>query len=108
MALSPQEFSIVAALGGAIIGAIPGIVTTFITRRSDERKQIKELVVKAAIESWKTHAAAPGKKDMLPLEIYIVHSAKMCELAFSDKKMSPETMRSSIQEIHALMQVLAE
>jgi lipase chaperone LimK len=108
MALSPEELAVVASLGGAVVGALPGLVSSFLTKRSDERKQFKELVVKAAIESWKTHAAHAGTRAMLPLEHYIIYTAKMCEFALADKKVTAESMRTHLQEVSALMEVLVQ
>ena len=105
MSLSPQELTVVAGLGGAIIGAMPGLISSLINRRTEERKQFKELVIKAAIESWKT--TVEHSKAVMPLEHYIVHSAKMCEFVLSDKKVTAETMRAHLQEVGALMDVLS-
>jgi hypothetical protein len=108
MALSPAELAVVASLGGAVVGALPGLVSSFLIKRSDERKQFKELVAKAAIESWKMHAEHAGTRAMLPLEHYIIYTAKMCEFALADKKATAETMRTHLHEVSALMEVLAE
>ena len=87
MALSPEDLAVVASLGGAIVGAVLGLVSSLLSKRSEERKQLKELVVKAAIESWKAHAErGPGR--LLPLEHYIIHTAKMCELALAEAKVT--------------------
>lgn len=107
MPLSPGELAVVASLGGAVVGAIPGLVSSYLRKRFEERKQFKELVVKAAIESWKTHAEH-GSGQMLPLEHYIIHTAKMCEFALADKQVTPASMKVHLQEVSALMDVLAE
>jgi hypothetical protein len=108
MNLSPQELTIVGTLGGAIVGALPGIISSFLNRRTEERKQFKELVVKAAIESWKTHVELAGNRFMFPLEHYIIHTAKMCEFALSDKKLTPESMDQHLKELSAVMDVLVK
>jgi hypothetical protein len=108
MALSPEVLAIVASLGGAFVGAIAVLGSSYLTKRSDERKQFKELAVKAAIESWKTHVEHAGKSAIFPLEHYIIHTAKMCEFAFADKKVTSESMKTYLQEVSALMEVLAE
>lgn len=107
MPLSPGELAVVASLGGTIVGAVPGLVSSFMSKRLEERKQFKELVVKAAIASWKTHVER-GSERMLPLEHYIIHTAKMCEFALADKGVTAESMRAHLQEVSALMDVLTE
>lgn len=107
MALSPGELAVLASLGGALVGAVPGLVSSFLSKQSDERKHFKELVFKAATDSWKTHAEI-GNGRVLPLEHYIIHTAKMCEVALSDEELTAESMKKQLQKISALMDVLAE
>ena len=107
MPISPEVSTGLLTLGGAVVGAIPGLVSSFLNKRSDEKKQLIELVVNAATESWKTHVEH-GQGNMLPLEHYIIHTMKMCEFALSGKKVTPESMKTHLQETSALMDVLVE
>ena len=107
MSISPEVSTGLLTLGGAVVGAIPGLVSSFLSKRSDEKKQLRELVVKAATDSWKTHAEH-GQGKLLPLEHYIIHTMKMCEFALSGEKVTPESMKTHLQETSALMDVLVE
>jgi len=106
--MSPEVLGVVATLGGTVIGALPGLISSSINRKSEERKQFRELVIKAAIESWKTRVQHQSTVAILPLEHYIIHTAKMCELALSEKSITPEQMKHHLQEIENLMTILVE
>lgn len=106
MSFNPNELVVLATLGGAIVGTLPGIISTFVNKKSDEKKQFNEMVVKAATESWKTHVEhASG--GILPLEHYIIHTSKMCDLALNGK-INTKNAKQKLSEIDSLMTILAE
>jgi ribosomal protein S3AE len=106
--MSPEVLAVFASLGGAVIGAVPGLISSFINRKVEDKKQFRELVIKAATESWKTHIEHSASKGILPLEHYIIHTSKMCEIALSGEKITPEKMSSHLQELDSVMRVLVE
>jgi hypothetical protein len=108
MPISPELSAGLLTLGGAVVGALPGLLSSFLSKRSDEKKQLRELVFKAATESWKTHAENSNGRALLPLEHYIVHTMKMCEFAMSGEKVTPETLKGHLQETSALMDLMVE
>jgi len=67
MALSPEELVAVASLGGAAIGALPGIIAAVFNRRSEDKRHFNELVFNAATESWKLVAEKAHLVALLPL-----------------------------------------
>ena len=105
MVLSPGELAVVGTIGGAIIGALPSVVSSILNRKTDEKKHFNELVVKAATENWKF--VAEHSKAVMPLEHYIIHTAKMCEFALSGEPLTPEATEKRLKEIDAVMAVLA-
>ena len=107
MSISTEVSIGLLTLGGAIVGAIPGVVSSFLSQRSDEKKQLRELVVRAATDSWKFHAEH-GDGKLLPLEHYIIHTMKMCEFALSGDKVTSESIKTHLKETSALMDVLVE
>jgi len=108
MSLSPEELAVVGTLGGAVIGALPSFISSLLNRRTEEKRHFNELVVKAATESWKFIAENSRSRAILPLEHYIIHTAKMCEFALSGGKVTAETTAQQLQEIDAVMKVLAK
>ncbi len=66
------------------------------------------MIVKAAIENWKFVAEHSSSKAIMPMEHYIIHTAKMCEFAFADTPITPESTKVQLAEIEAIMTVLTE
>lgn len=108
MTLSPEVLVAVVGLGGVAIGALPSLITSLVNRRAEDRRHFNELVFNAAIESWKLTAEKSSSRIILPLEHYIIHTAKMCEFALSGKPVTPETTAKHLKEIQAIMVVLSE
>lgn len=98
----------VVGLGGAVIGALPSLITSLVSRRAEDRRHFNELVFNAAIESWKFTAEKSASRKILPLEHYIIHTAKMCEFALSGEPVTPETTAQRLKEIEAVMVVLID
>lgn len=108
MALSPEELVTFAGLGGAVIGALPSLISSLVSGRAEDGRHFNELVFNAAIESWKFTAENSASRKILPLEHYIIHTTKMCEFAFSGKPVTPETTAQRLKEVEAIMQVLID
>jgi hypothetical protein len=106
MPLSHEELIAIVGLGGAVVGALPSLITSLMNRRAEDRRHFNELVFNAAIESWKLVAA--HSRSIMPLEHYIIHTTKMCEFALSKKPLTPETTAQHLKEIEAIMKVLSE
>lgn len=66
----------IAAFVGAIVGAGITFINTWLTRRSEERRQIRELAVRAAIEEWTKHIEiSEGHRAKIPpLDLYLIHA----------------------------------
>ena len=79
--------TLIGTLGGAFIGAVAAVSTTFLTRRSEERKHIKGLLVTAAVESWKAEVDAnirvKGAFVGAPVEHYILNFSKIYDRILS-------------------------
>ncbi len=64
------------ALIAALVSSGINFLTAWFIRRSDERRQIRELAVRVAIEEWKHHAelAEKHRATTHPLDLYLIHS----------------------------------
>ena len=88
-------------LGAAVGAAVAGVFTVFnlwLARRSDERRQIRELAVRAAIENWKYYdeAAKQLGQESPPLDIYILHASRLVS-AIDGRELTPVEIRSRIR-----------
>jgi hypothetical protein len=88
-------------LFGVLITQLVTILNARSSRKSEERKHYRELIVKAAIENWKQQmeAYAVHQQPMvhIPLEVYLIQMVK-----FSELFMDPEAKltESSVSELY--------
>jgi len=71
---------------GIIVTSVFNLLTTRSTRKSEERRQTKELVVTAALENWKQttdlliKSGRPGMQA--PLDVFLIHMATAADVIF--------------------------
>lgn len=100
MEINPTSLAIIvtlSSLAGVVITSIFNLLNTRITKKSEEISHRRELVIKAAIESWKQEMEiyrANGEPTLLaPLDLYIVHMLK-----FTDAILNDEITAANIEE----------
>ena len=99
-------YALIGALGGAFIGFLSTAIVTYITKRYDSEKHIKELIIKTAIENWKlknetakASSRATGiPKRMMPLDAYIVHMLKFSDIILN-KKLTTKNIAKKLEEV---------
>jgi hypothetical protein len=93
-----------AGLLGTAIGALASGATAIfimhITKRSEERRQLREIAFKTAIENWTYVGKVAGQLDapMMPLDVYLVHMLKLSEVLTSGD-MTEENLVAKLQEV---------
>jgi uncharacterized membrane protein len=98
--------TIAGALGAFLAGAF-AFATSWINKRSEERKHMREQVIRAAIEYWQKHhelvqSANNGKlTQVVPLDSYLVHIAAIMSSVMS-QKLSHENVVALLQEAHKI------
>jgi hypothetical protein len=102
----------VAGLTGACIGAMAGIagsvITTIITKRSEERRHRREVVLRTALESWR-ESVAFGKfriehgesVSIFPLESHIIPMGKIADM-LERENLDEQAARRCVREFIAL------
>jgi hypothetical protein len=92
----------VIGLIGAIIGSIPGIIIAWISKRSEDRRHFRELVMRAAIEDWKCRNAieTSAGKPLIPLDGFIIRTARIIDQIESGRSMNETEVRNIVH--HAL------
>lgn len=102
MNISPQMLAFIGALSvlaGAIVASLTSLFTTLITKRSEERRHYRELVINAAIENWKqVIALTPPEQTIEPLDDYIIHMMKLYDEVLA-KKLAPEQLVTKLNEL---------
>lgn len=90
--------------GGVITGAAM-IITSYLTKKSEENKSTQALVFNAAIENWKftyeyARSSVPKGKTIMfpPLETFLIHMWKTREIMF-DKGTTSENIECRLREL---------
>ena len=91
----------IAAFVGAIVGAGITFLNTWLTRRSEQRRQIRELAVRAAIEEWKSHAelAEKHRRTTHPLDLYLIHAMYFVQTLDGSLK-TQEEICNHLRKVH--------
>ena len=102
-----SDTTLAALTGGAIGSGITGVfalITIWMQRRSEERRQIRELAVKAAIENWsrdfELSKLRGGGALLQPLDLYLVHAMHLVA-ALDGRLKTPDEIRSYLRETYA-------
>jgi len=88
------------AIGAIVAGGLSALNAWFI-RRSEERRQIRELAVRAAIEEWTKHIEiSEGHHTKIPpLDLYLIHD--MCFVKALDGSLrTKEEIRDHLRKVH--------
>jgi hypothetical protein len=87
------------AIGSLSSGAV-AIIILLINKRSEERRQMRELGMKAAIDNWRSHFEDFKQKggSLPPVEVYIVHMVKLFEMLGS-KNLTADNLAAKLREV---------
>lgn len=97
------------ALLGAAIGSLASVWSTLVTKRSEERKHLRELIFRTALDHWREDRALAKYKiernptqpiSMPPLADYILALNQYGRLL--DRHLSAEELRVELEKIKEL------
>jgi len=102
-----------ATLIGASVGALGGfggvLISTWLSRRSEERKHLRELAVSTAIKNWERmdldaeRLAKQGYRVLKsPIDVYIVHMVMLVD-AITRSGMDEKKMEKEMERIHRVV-----
>ena len=107
---------LIGTLGGAFIGAISTLGVTWLSKRTEERKHYRELIINLAIENYKEERLMartmiekrPQVSLMLyPLDGFIIHMTRLADLVV-DKKIQPDEVKKLLSELDELIEKVYE
>lgn len=104
--LSAAQITIIASSVGAVIAALVAasfsFLTTWLVKRAENERALRELVIKYAIESQNQHLENAKLSDkpsaILPLEGYIVHIASIVDVLLR-KRITKQNIPKLLDEI---------
>jgi hypothetical protein len=90
---------------GGLLTAIPSIVIFWIGKRSEERRHLRELAFRTAIDNWKQ--VSECAKDLPgavvePLDVFLFHMLKLSEVA-TKRGLTPETVAERMREVQEIV-----
>ena len=110
--MAPEVSALVGSLVGVFIASGFHLVNNWITKRSDERRQFRELVINSAIANWQ------GISDRLlalrqqgvnvtfyPLDVFIIYMTRVCDTCL-DPKMSEDALVTKMKDAGDLLEHL--
>lgn len=101
---TPEVTTALLTLAGALVGALPGLISGFFNSRAEEKKQLRELVMKTTAENWRF--IAENSKAVLPFEHYMIHTTMMCDLVFSGREITEEALKAHLAKVGTVMEAL--
>lgn len=100
--LHPAVYGMLGVLLGSIISTIGTIVISHNTKKSEERKNIRELAVKWGIEAWRLNfegqKLGKGMICMHPVEDFILHALLMSDSVFKANKLTVDEFVNAMRE----------
>jgi hypothetical protein len=94
-----------AAIGG-MLTAVPTIITFWIGKRSEDRKQLRELAFRGAFDNWKQVAEMSQRSGLSgvvePFDVFLFHMLKLADVAIKDG-LTVETVADRMKEVNEIV-----
>jgi hypothetical protein len=109
MPIDAHTATVIGAIVGAGTGGLVTLVGQWLTRRSEERRHLRELVIRTAVEDWKYTSDALEKlgAERHPIDPYILRMVKLVEV-LETPHLTPEIVRQKLSEVHAITRAATE
>lgn len=111
MDISPSTLVLLttgSALLGYIVPSVFNLLSARSAQKSEERRQVKALVVQAAAESWKVSTEARsriGKEMQAPFDVFLLHMAKSVDVFF-DPTTNADNLDSRLKSVDDITEVM--
>jgi hypothetical protein len=98
---------LIAAAIGALSSGATAIIILLINKRSEERRQMRDLAMKAAVDNWRyvCEAAEKAGVERYPLEVFIVHMLKLSEVLLSSSNLNADNLTAKLQEVERVTDI---
>lgn len=107
--MTPQELTVIGTLGGALIGSLATLAVTWLSKRSEDKRHHRQMVINTAVENYKAQidAAKITGGKVLSLDYYVIHMLKLAEL-MGKRKITPEEIDKIYDESEELQDKMYE
>lgn len=107
----PELLVLIGTLGASALAVVATLAATWITKRSEERKHLRELVMQGAIENWKLqmeiYRETKRAMRIIPLDVYIIQMLKLSDVLMS-QDLTPENVIERLKETDHLTNVVTD
>ncbi|WP_419663200.1 hypothetical protein [Desulfosarcina variabilis] len=111
----PLWVPIICVLLGSGITLASSIVTTIISKRSEERRHTKTLLIGTAFEHWKQSANIAIERSretrmpyaIYPIELYITHMALLSK-ALENSGTNPKEIADALKEVQTTVRIVKD
>jgi len=98
--------SAIGAVVAALVAALFSLLNTWIVKRSENERALRELIIKAALETQKQHKemsdSLKSKTLLLPLDAYIVHITVVLSVLLQNR-ITQNNVTALLDEIDAIV-----
>src|SRR5438270_11232267 len=100
MQIDATTATLLATAIGALSSGATAVIILLINKRSEERRHLRELAMKAALENWlyMSKTATEYGAERLPLDVFVVHMLKLSE-ALTSRDLSADNLAAKLREV---------
>jgi len=103
------------SVGLVFLGALPPLITIWITKHYEDKRHRREVIVRTAVENWKfssemvrkTTKAMGGTAELYPLDDFIIHWSTMANV-MTGKKITAKKLAKQREKSEELQKILDE
>ncbi len=114
MTIDAATATVIAAIVGAGVGGFVTLFGQWLSRRSEERRHLRQLVIQTAIENWRFTSEAAEKLaatgyhvERYPLDSFVLHMLKLSEI-LEERHITPELVQKKLRELYAVTRAASE
>lgn len=111
MNFTPQELTLIGTLTGAFIGGLFGFLTAWISKRSEERKAFKELIIRVASEKYMHEIDSAlkntGGRLVMPYHVHLVETLQLAKLT-NKHFLSKKRIKRLLEKAYRITDVAVE
>ena len=95
---------VVSAGVGGVIAIAGNIAINYMNKKHEEKKQLREVIIKTAMESRNEHIELAKQRGgpVLPIESYIVHMAILSEIMFEADDLTEDQLLNKLRKSNKL------
>ena len=100
MQIDATTATLLATAIGAVSSGATATIILLINKRSEERRHVRELAMKAALDNWlyTSKAATEYGAERLPLDVFVVHMLKLSEVLTS-RDLTADNLAAKLREV---------